>query len=82
MWVADGWRDYRLLDCSCGEKLERWGDYTLVRPDPQAIWKTPRKNPAWRTPNARYARSSTGGGQWDKGKLPVPRAGRQLGFCG
>lgn len=70
MWVADGWRDYRLLDCSCGEKLERWGDYTLVRPDPQAIWKTPRKNPAWRTPNARYARSSTGGGQWDKGKLP------------
>lgn len=70
MWVADGWRDYRLLDCSCGEKLERWGDYTLVRPDPQAIWKTPRKNPAWRTPNARYARSSNGGGQWDKGKLP------------
>lgn len=70
MWVADGWRDYRLLDCSGGEKLERWGAYTLVRPDPQAIWQTPRKNPAWRTPNARYTRSSTGGGQWDKGKLP------------
>lgn len=70
MWVADGWRDYRLLDCSGGEKLERWGAYTLVRPDPQAIWQTPRKNPAWRTPNARYIRSSTGGGQWDKGKLP------------
>lgn len=70
MWIADGWRDYRLLDCSDGEKLERWGNYTLVRPDPQAIWRTPRKNPAWRTPNARYARSSTGGGQWSKGTLP------------
>lgn len=70
MWVADGWRDYRLLDCGSGEKLERWGDYTLVRPDPQAIWQTPRKNPAWRTPNARYSRSSTGGGQWNKGQLP------------
>ncbi len=70
MWAADGWRDYRLLDCSGGEKLERWGAYTLVRPDPQAIWQTPRKNPAWRTPNARYTRSSTGGGQWDKGMLP------------
>ena len=70
MWVADGWKDYRLLDCGSGEKLERWGDYTLVRPDPQAIWHTPRKNPGWRTPDARYARSSTGGGQWDKGHLP------------
>lgn len=70
MWIADGWRDYCLLDCSDGEKLERWGNYTLVRPDPQAIWRTPRKNPAWRVPNARYARSSTGGGQWSKGTLP------------
>lgn len=70
MWVADGWRDYRLLDCGSGEKLERWGEYTLVRPDPQAIWRTPRKNPAWRAPSARYTRSSTGGGQWDKGRLP------------
>ena len=70
MWVADGWTDYRLLDCSGGEKLERWGDYTLVRPDPQAIWQTPRKNPGWRNPDARYTRSSTGGGQWDKGRLP------------
>ena len=70
MWVADGWTDYRLLDCGGGEKLERWGDYTLVRPDPQAIWQTPRKNPGWRNPDARYARSSTGGGQWDKGRLP------------
>ena len=70
MWVADGWKDYRLLDCGGGEKLERWGDYTLVRPDPQAIWQTPRKNPGWRTPDARYARSSTGGGPGNKGRLP------------
>ena len=70
MWVANGWRDYRLLDCGGGEKLERWGDYTLVRPDPQAIWQTPRNDPAWRAPDARYTRSSTGGGQWNKGKLP------------
>ncbi len=70
MWVADGWKDYRLLDCGGGEKLERWGSYTLVRPDPQAIWQTPRKNPAWRAPDARYARSSTGGGQWSKSRLP------------
>ena len=41
MWIADGWEDYELLDCGKGEKLERWGSYTLVRPDPQAIWNTP-----------------------------------------
>ncbi len=70
MWVATGWKDYRLLDCSEGEKLERWGAYTLVRPDPQAIWKTPRRDPGWRAPDARYARSSSGGGQWSKGRLP------------
>lgn len=70
MWIAEGWRDYRLLDCSGGEKLERWGDYTLVRPDPQAIWHTPRRNPAWKRPDGRYQRSSTGGGQWDKSSLP------------
>ena len=70
MWLADKWEDYRLLDCGRGEKLERWGDYTLVRPDPQAIWDTPRTDPAWRHPSARYARSSSGGGQWEKNALP------------
>ena len=70
MWVTDGWKDYELLDCSDGEKLERWGEHVLVRPDPQAIWKTPRSHPGWRKHDARYARSSTGGGQWEKKKVP------------
>ena len=43
MWIADKWKDYEVIDCSGGEKLERWGDYTLVRPDPQVIWDTPKK---------------------------------------
>ena len=42
MWIADGWNDYEVIDCSEGEKLERWGDYLLVRPDPQVIWNTPK----------------------------------------
>ena len=70
MWIASDWQDYELLDCSRGEKLERWGDYTLVRPDPQAIWQTPRRDPRWKRPAGRYTRSETGGGQWDKAKLP------------
>ena len=56
MWIADQWKEYELLDCSRGEKLERWGKYTLVRPDPQAIWDTPRTHKGWTRPDARYAR--------------------------
>ena len=70
MWIADQWKDYELLDCSLGEKLERWGGYTLVRPDPQAIWDTPRSHRGWDKPDARYARSRTGGGQWASKKVP------------
>ena len=62
MRVADDWKDYELLDCSDGERLERWGEVILIRPDPQVIWKTPRKHPMWKKANARYLRSSTGGG--------------------
>ncbi len=65
MRVADGWKDYELLDCSDGERLERWGDVILIRPDPQVIWKTPKKHPMWKKANARYFRSSTGGGHWE-----------------
>jgi len=70
MWLSDGWKDYELIDCGGGEKLERWGKYLLVRPDPQAIWDTPRTDPRWKRPHGRYARSSTGGGQWAKKEVP------------
>ncbi len=59
------WKDYELLDCSEGERLERWGDIVLIRPDPQVIWKTDRKHPLWRKANARYHRSNSGGGKWE-----------------
>ena len=48
MWIADNWKDYEVLDTSGGEKLERWGDYILVRPDPQVIWNTPHANKGWK----------------------------------
>ena len=70
MWLADKWQDYELIDCGGGEKLERWADRILVRPDPQAIWNTPRDNPLWRRPDARYSRSPSGGGHWDKKDIP------------
>ena len=70
MWIADKWQDFELLDCSRGEKLERWGNFYLVRPDPQAIWDTPRRNGHWNDRDARYHRSESGGGSWDKGALP------------
>ena len=70
MWISDKWQDFELIDCSRGEKLERWGRYFLVRPDPQAIWDTPRRNMHWNDRDARYRRSESGGGSWDKGGLP------------
>lgn len=59
------WEDYELIDCSDGERLERWGNIILIRPDPQIIWSTPKKNPLWRKAHARYHRSSSGGGKWE-----------------
>ncbi len=70
MWIADNWKDYEVIDTSGGEKLERWGKYTLLRPDPQVIWDTPKKNPAWKKLNAHYHRSSKGGGDWEFFDLP------------
>ena len=70
MWIADRWKDYEVLDCSVGEKLERWGKYTLVRPDPQVIWNTPKKNRGWKKMNGHYHRSSRGGGEWEFFDLP------------
>ena len=70
MWIADQWKDYEVLDCSDGEKLERWGNYILVRPDPQVIWQTKRADRLWSGYDARYARSSSGGGRWSQHSLP------------
>jgi hypothetical protein len=70
MWVSDKWADYELLDCSGGEKLERWGSFILRRPDPQAIWDTPKKLSQWQAADAVYERDRTGGGSWIKSKVP------------
>lgn len=70
MWIAKDWKDYQVLDTSCGEKLERWGDYILVRPDPQVIWNTEKKLKSWKKPNGHYHRSSKGGGEWEFFNLP------------
>ena len=70
MWLADQWNDYEVIDCSKGEKLERWGDYLLVRPDPQVIWDTPKKETGWHKMNGHYHRSSKGGGEWEFFQLP------------
>ena len=70
MWIADGWKDYEVLDTSSGEKLERWGNYILVRPDPQVIWDTSHQVPEWKKKNGHYHRSNKGGGQWEFFNLP------------
>ena len=62
---AANWKDYELIDTGSGERLERWGDILLIRPDPQIIWKSEKKDPRWRSAHARYKRSSTGGGKWE-----------------
>lgn len=70
MWIANNWKDYEVIDCSQGEKLERWGDYILVRPDPQVIWNTKKANKGWKKMNGHYHRSSKGGGEWEFFDLP------------
>ena len=70
MWIAENWKDYEVIDCSKGEKLERWGKYLLVRPDPQVIWDTPKTEKGWRKMNGHYHRSAKGGGEWEFFDLP------------
>lgn len=70
MWLADNWKEYEVLDCSGGEKLERWGNYILVRPDPQVIWDTPKRMKEWNQKNGHYHRSNKGGGEWEFFHLP------------
>ena len=64
MRTAADWKDYELLDTSSGEKLERWGSTLLIRPDPQIIWNTEKREPLWEKADARYFRSNKGGGSW------------------
>lgn len=70
MWCSDDWKEYELIDAEGGERLERWGKYILVRPDPQIIWKGERKNKLWKNADGIYRRSSGGGGGWVKSKMP------------
>ena len=70
MWTAADWKDFEVLDASCGERLERWGKEILVRPDPQILWRTPKDDPLWQKFNGRYHRSSSGGGEWENVSLP------------
>lgn len=71
MRYTEDWKEYELIDCSGGERLERWKDIVLIRPDPQVIWNTPKTNPLWKNADARYIRSSQGGGHWEfSKKLP------------
>lgn len=70
MWIADQWKEYEIIDCSEGEKLERWCSYILLRPDPQVIWKTPKTDRHWKKLNAHYHRNAKGGGTWEFFDLP------------
>ena len=70
MWIADNWKDYEVIDTASGEKLERWGDYILVRPDPQVIWTSDKKDYRWKKMNGHYHRSKAGGGEWEFFDLP------------
>jgi len=71
MLLANEWKDYELIDTADGEKLERWGQYTLRRPDPQVIWSAQKSSKEWKNADAHYHRSSKGGGEWEyKRKLP------------
>ena len=70
MWYSDSWKDYELIDTSKGMRLERWGKYILVRPDPQVIWTSDKKYPEWRRADAEYERRG-GGGSWKENKLPA-----------
>ena len=70
MFISDNWKDYELIDASDGERLERWGEYILIRPDPQVIWHGAKSSPLWKRADASYKRSSKGGGAWQESRVP------------
>lgn len=65
MRIAENWKDYKIIDTSSGDKLESWGGKVLVRPDPQIIWKSPKRSDLWTKADGVYHRSSKGGGEWE-----------------
>ena len=81
MWIADNWKDYEVIDTSDGEKLERWGKYILIRPDPQVIWNTKKANAGWKNMNGHYHRSTKGGGEWEFFNLPDQWSINYNGLC-
>jgi 23S rRNA (cytosine1962-C5)-methyltransferase len=81
MLLSDKWIDYELIDCSGGERLERWDRHILVRPDPQVIWDTAKLRPEWQSPDARYIRSKSGGGQWERHSLKLPESWNMTYAC-
>ena len=70
MWISSDWKDYELIDASDGERLERWGNYILIRPDPQVIWHGAKTSPLWKKADASYKRSKSGGGAWQESRVP------------
>ena len=81
MRPADTWKDYELLDATDGNRLERWGETILIRPDPQVVWKTPKQSPLWAKADAVYHRSNQGGGEWEyKRRLPEKIGRRRSGW--
>lgn len=74
MRFSSAWQDYALLDCTMGERLEKWGEYILIRPDPEVIWNTPRDDKLWSRADARYVRSSAGGGAWQYMNKKMPQS--------
>ncbi len=82
MRPADTWKDYELLDATDGNRLERWGETILIRPDPQVVWKTPKQSPLWAKADAVYHRSNQGGGEWGSTSAACPKSGRSTAAKG
>ena len=76
MWLSDEWKDYEILDTADGEKLERWGNFTCIRPDPQVIWSYRNAKEKWHRVSGKYIRSKKGGGNWEIYDEKCLRAGK------
>jgi len=83
MFVSDNWQDFEIIDAHDGEKLERWGEFYLIRPDPQVVWKLHEsdRSPLWNSANARYVRSSSGGGEWEFNRNSAKKLPKEWKVC-